>query len=111
MKAHPPWLVELKSVAAFQNRIQGLGQMYNICAGSVIKGFSATNLFFLSLIISLISIFVLPIYSSKAWYLISAVGGSTGQGEGTKAHSKSRFKLFFQTRYNARRLNSLLYIP
>lgn len=75
MTVHPPWLVNQKSVAGFQNRIQGLGQMYNICVVSVIKGFNATNLFlffFLSLIISLISIFVLPIYSSKAWYLISA---------------------------------------
>lgn len=98
-----------KTVAGFQNRIQGLGQMYNICAASVIKGFNATDLFLFSLITSLISIFVLPVYSSKAWYLISAGGGSTGQGEGMKACFRSRFKLGFKVRFNTRKLNSLLY--
>lgn len=48
MTVHPPWLVNQKSVAGFQNRIQGLGQMYNICVVSVIKGFNATNLFLFS---------------------------------------------------------------
>lgn len=84
VKVYPLGLVNQKSVAGFQNRIPGLGQMYNICAASVIKSFNTTNIFLFPLITSLISIFVLPFYSSKAWYLISAGGGRTGKGEGMK---------------------------
>lgn len=65
--------------------------MYNICAPSVIKDSNATFFFlsiFFFLMIRLISIIVLPVYSSKAWCLFSTVGGSAGQGEGTKALSK-----------------------
>lgn len=71
--------------------------MYNICAPSVIKDSNATFffLFFFFLMISLISIIVLPVYSSKAWCLFSTVGGSAGQGEGTKALSKVGVNTFF----------------
>lgn len=95
MKVHPSWLANQKSVAGFQNRIQGLGQMYNICAVSVIKGFNATNLFFffLSLTISLISVFVCQFTVAGLGILISAAEGNTRQGEGMKALSKNRFKL------------------
>lgn len=45
MKVQPLLLLNQKSVAGFQNRIQGLGQMYNICAASIIKGLNATIFF------------------------------------------------------------------